>query len=50
MGSVPAGCLYFTSYELLRDGMSEMDPGKSWPVTISLTAGFGAEALSCVLW
>jgi hypothetical protein len=50
VGSVPAGCLYFTSYEMLRDQMMANNPMSRWPVTVSLTAGFGAEAISCVMW
>ena len=47
-GSVPAGCMYFTSYELCHNQLDEAMP--SYPITASLSAGFLAEAFSCVLW
>lgn len=38
-GSMPAGCLYFTSYELCNSRLREALP--RYPVTASLTAGAG---------
>ena len=35
---------------MLRDQMMANNSMSRWPVTVSLTAGFGAEAISCVMW
>eukprot|EP00922_Rhytidocystis_sp_ex-Travisia-forbesii_P061106 GHVS01090610.1.p1 GENE.GHVS01090610.1~~GHVS01090610.1.p1 ORF type:complete len:353 (+),score=23.94 GHVS01090610.1:147-1205(+) len=57
LGSVPASCLYFSSYELVRQPIRTFmgrDAMSSSPRTVQLitdfTAGFVAEAASCVLW
>ena len=47
-GSVPAGCLYFTSFELANAQLKLWAP--NYPITSALSAGFFAEAFSCVLW
>lgn len=43
IGSCPAACLYFTTYETLK-GRLQPSPLRE------LTAGFGAEAVACVLF
>lgn len=48
LGSAPANCLYFTSYEWSKGRLEELE----WlnPTAAHLCAGFAAEAFSCVLW
>jgi len=46
MGSLPGSCLYFTSYEVLKERLSPALP----PVMAHLCAGLGAEAASCFLF
>lgn len=48
VGSIPAGMLYFTCYEKARDSMKAW--GLQSAALTSLTAGFLAEAMSCVMW
>jgi hypothetical protein len=43
LGSMPAGCLFFTSYELAKQLLPNNAAG-------ILAAGLCAEAASCVLW
>jgi len=49
LGSIPASMLYYTSYSMLK---SEMDQrvGVKAEMLNDFTAGFLAEAVSCVLW
>jgi hypothetical protein len=44
LGSVPAGCLYFSSYEFFKHQMLHWGPAGQF------LAGLGAETVSCLLW
>uniref|UniRef100_A0A0G4HM95 Mitochondrial carrier protein n=1 Tax=Chromera velia CCMP2878 TaxID=1169474 RepID=A0A0G4HM95_9ALVE len=54
IGSVPAQCLYFTSYEFFRKVILSRTGGgekeKEGSFAVDFVSGFLAEAVSCVLW
>jgi hypothetical protein len=61
LGSMPAGCLYFTSYEMSKsilekwtfdeDTTAENRKGKIIPAAAAhFTSGLIAEIFSCILW
>ncbi|KAL6075710.1 Mitochondrial carrier protein [Balamuthia mandrillaris] len=55
LGSAPAGCLYFTSYELSKNVLTTSAsslpfPSSSASFLIHFTSGLVAEAVSCILW
>jgi len=51
LGSAPATCLYFTSYELVKDTLPSAFPVlRSVPAVGHFCAGMAAETISCILW
>jgi len=46
LGSMPASCLYFTSYELVKDRLA----GDQNQFAVHMIGGMVAETVSCVLW
>jgi hypothetical protein len=50
VGSGPAGCLYFTTYELAKGSLLSTGPIGQSPFIAHFTAGLLAEFVSCVLW
>jgi len=50
VGSAPAGCLYFTSYELSKSRLERLPVLSQAQFTAHFTAGMIAEAISCVLF
>jgi hypothetical protein len=51
LGSAPATCLYFTSYELVKDTLPSAFPVlRSVPAVGHFCAGMAAETVSCILW
>ncbi|CEM08951.1 unnamed protein product [Vitrella brassicaformis CCMP3155] len=56
-GSIPATCLYFTSYEYFKGKLQEslymvkdMPPDSKAHILTDFIAGFLAEVVSCILW
>eukprot|EP01068_Selenidium_serpulae_P007134 Selendium_serpulae@DN4619_c0_g1_i1.p1 len=49
LGAIPGCCLYFTGYEASKRLISDDRSGDSSP-GVDFTAGFLAEALSCLVW
>jgi hypothetical protein len=52
VGSAPATCLYFTSYELSKRALSQYTPGlnQSSPFLCNFASGLMAETAACVLF
>lgn len=50
VGSGPAGCLYFTTYELAKKGLLSVGPVGQSPFLAHFGAGLLAELVSCALW
>lgn len=53
LGSMPASCLYFTSYEVSKTQLSKLmhtDNTGTPPFAITFWSGMIAETISCVLW
>jgi len=50
VGSAPAGCLYFTSYEVSNRFLSARLPTQGGSFLVDFTSGLIAEVCSCVLW
>lgn len=49
IGSAPAGCLYFTSYEASKKFLTSVS-GDRASLLVDFTSGLIAEVFSCVLW
>lgn len=50
IGSAPAACLYFTSYELNKSFLASVPILNSTEFAVHFAAGLLAECFSCVLW
>ena len=50
VGSCPAACLYFTSYETLKERLRGHPLCGGYPFLADFAAGFGAEAVACILF
>ena len=50
IGSCPAACLYFTSYETLKAQLCAQAFCSRYPFVADFVAGFGAEAVACILF
>ena len=51
IGSAPASCLYFTTYESVREAVPRAFPAAAFfPAAVHLFSGLAAEAASCILW
>jgi hypothetical protein len=50
VGSGPAGCLYFTTYEVAKTRLLSIGPVGQSPFLAHFTAGLLAEIVSCALW
>lgn len=50
VGSCPAACLYFTSYETLKERLRAYTFCNGYPFLADFAAGFGAEAVACILF
>lgn len=50
LGSAPAACMYFTSYEKIKDALSTTSLFKQSPFAAAFVSGLSAEALSCIFW
>jgi hypothetical protein len=50
IGSGPAGCLYFTTYEKSKELLLQIPFLQRSPGTAHFTAGLLAEVVSCILW
>lgn len=50
IGSAPASCLYFTTYEVSRKRLVESNRFSDYPFIAHFIAGMFAETISCLLW